>query len=500
MDFRYCSEDELMEQLKTTQGSAMKTSVCLVLLCGGSGTRLWPLSRALHPKPFVRINNTHSLLQQTFLRGMHVADPDHVVVVTGKNFLFKTEDDLKTVNANNTPITFITEPFGRNTAPAVAAAALHLRSLYGPDLVLLVLPADHLIQNEPCFSISVKQAIQLAQSHQLVTFGIQPTRADTQYGYLETEGNRVLNFIEKPTFQKAQDYLKTGRFLWNSGMFCFTTGTLLDQMKKHCPFLLAQTALSLETAQTTQKKLHACIELDEQQFSQVPDLSLDYALMEKTHQAAVVPCAVGWSDVGSWATFGDLIPADSEGNHIQGDVLVENCSGCTLSSQSRLIGALGLHDVVVVETEDAVLVADKKQTHAVKNLYAQLKKNNHQSHKQHVSVHRPWGTYTVLGEGANFKIKRISVDPGARLSLQMHQHRSEHWVVVQGHAHVVNGDQEFVLQTNESTFVPAGQKHRLSNLSQEPCILIEVQSGIYVAEDDIMRFEDLYGRLTETIE
>lgn len=483
-----------------TQGAvAMPAHLHLIptILCGGAGSRLWPVSRELHPKPFIRLADGQSLLQKAYLRGAQLPGVSHLITVTNRELFFKTEDEFGEVNATKASTSFILEPFGRNTAPAIAAAALQVAQMHGSYAILLVLAADHLIADQAAFQQAVFKAVELAQQGKLVTFGIQPHAPETGYGYIESEGNRVLRFVEKPSLDKAQQYLASGRFLWNSGIFCFSAGAMLKQMEQHCPAILAATRSCIEKSRLATGAGFSQLELDASTFSNVPDDSIDCAVMEKSDQVAVVQCNIGWSDIGSWAALGDLDVADAEGNRIQGDAMLHNTRNCTIQTDGRLVGAVGVNNLLIVDTPDALLVADKAQAQDVKHIFANLKAQGHDAHKLHRTVHRPWGAYTVLEEGPGFKIKRIEVKPGAALSLQMHRHRSEHWVVVSGTATVVNGEQEIQLQPNQSTYIPAGHKHRLINLGASPCVMIEVQCGAYVGEDDIERLTDKYGRFYE---
>jgi mannose-1-phosphate guanylyltransferase / mannose-6-phosphate isomerase len=467
------------------------------ILCGGAGSRLWPVSRELHPKPFIRLVDGQSLLQKAWLRGVALPDVAETLTVTNRELFFKTEDEYREVAGTqyqDLANSFILEPFGRNTAPAIAAAALQVAASHGEDALLLVLAADHLITDQPAFAQAVAEAMRLAAQGKLVTFGIQPETPETGYGYIEADGNTVLRFVEKPDLEKAQEYVATGRYLWNSGMFCFSAGTLLREMQLHCPSILAATRACLEQSRRVQGKGYTQIELDPETFGRVPDDSIDYAVMEKSKNVAVVPCSIGWSDIGSWNALGDLTAPDAQGNRIEGEVMLHDVSNCYIQSNQRIVGAVGINNLIVIDTPDAVLVADRNRVQDVKLLYARLKAQGHETHRLHTTVHRPWGTYTVLEEGTHFKIKRIVVKPAASLSLQMHYHRSEHWIVVSGMANVVNGDQEIFVNTNESTYIPAGHKHRLENSGVVDLVMIEVQSGEYLGEDDIVRFEDIYGR------
>jgi len=467
------------------------------ILCGGAGSRLWPVSRELHPKPFIRLADGQSLLQKAWLRGVVLPDVTETLTVTNRELYFKTEDEYREVSGErykDIPNSFILEPFGRNTAPAIAAAALQVAASHGDDALLLVLAADHLITDQSAFALAVEQAMRLAAQGKLVTFGIRPETPETGYGYIEADGNKVVRFVEKPGIEKAQEYVESGNYLWNSGMFCFSAGSMLREMQQHCPDILSATRTCLDQSRKAEGKNHTQIELDPDTFARAPDDSIDYAVMEKSANVAVVPCNIGWSDIGSWNAVGELTPADGQGNRIDGEVMLHDVSNCYIQSKQRIVGALGIDNLVIIDTPDAMLVADRDRAQDVKLLYARLKAQGHATHKLHTTVHRPWGTYTVLEEGPRFKIKRIVVKPGGRLSLQMHHHRSEHWVVVSGMARVVNGDRELFINTDESTYIPAGHKHRLENPGVVDLVMIEVQSGEYLGEDDIVRFEDIYGR------
>jgi len=469
-------------------------SLIPTILCGGAGSRLWPVSRERHPKPFIRLADGQSLLQKAFLRGAALTDVQEVLTVTNRELYFKTEDEFREVNRDKLATSFILEPFGRNTAAAIAAAALHVAATHGEDALMLVLAADHLIADQQAFAAAVDAACALARSGKLVTFGIRPDAPETGYGYIEADGNKVLRFIEKPSLDKAREYLESGRFLWNSGMFCFSAAAMLRAMEAHCPDILAATKACLQQSRVAEGKRFTQLELQAGSFAGVREDSIDYAVMEKSSDVAVVPCDIGWSDIGSWTAIGNLTEADAEGNRIEGEVLLHDVSNCYIQSRDRLVGAVGVDNLVIIDTPDALLVADRARAQDVKHIYAKLKASGHEAHQLHRTVHRPWGSYTVLEDGPRFKIKRIEVKPGASLSLQMHHHRSEHWIVVSGMAKVVNGDKELFVNTNESTFIPAAHKHRLENPGVLDLVMIEVQSGEYLGEDDIVRFEDVYGR------
>jgi mannose-1-phosphate guanylyltransferase len=465
-----------------------------VIICGGAGSRLWPVSRELHPKPFIRLADGQSLLQKAFIRGANLPNVSEILTVTNRDLFFKTEDEYREINAAGLATSFILEPFGRNTAAAIAAATLHIAKTHGDDALMLVLAADHLIADQAAFATAVAQAIALAHEGKLVTFGIQPDAPETGFGYIEADGNKVLRFIEKPNAATAQTYLDAGNFYWNAGMFCFSAGVMLREMQANCPDILNATTHSIAQSRLAEGQGYAQLDLDPNTFKLVPDDSIDYAVMEKSQHVAVVPCNMGWSDIGSWSALGDLTAPDSDGNRINGEVLMHNVTNCYLQSNTRLIGAVGVDNLIIIDTPDALLVADRTNTQDVKHLYSALKAQQHDAHRIHRTVHRPWGTYTILEESERFKIKRIEVKPGASLSLQMHHHRSEHWIVVSGMAKIVNDTQEILLKTNHSTYIPAGHKHRLENPGVLNLVLIEVQSGEYLGEDDIVRFEDIYGR------
>jgi mannose-1-phosphate guanylyltransferase / mannose-6-phosphate isomerase len=486
------------------------------ILCGGAGSRLWPVSRALHPKPFIRLHDGQSLLQKAFLRASELPGVSEVLTVTNAELYFKIHDEYQEVNTNHVGTPYILEPFGRNTAGAIAIAAQYVAANYGEEAIMLVLPADHLIQLQDAFADAVERAVALAQKKCLVTFGIQPERPETGYGYIEVNsvepllpgeagpaGFQIQRFIEKPDLAHAIAYIESGRYLWNAGLFCFSAGDALKEMKATCPEVLSSARACFEASMEFSRD-RTRLSLDPLLFSHVPDVSFDYAVMEplslvQEHEGearlAVVPCSIGWTDIGSWSALGDLMTPDEQGNRVSGDVVLKDTYHCTIQSQNRLVGAVGLENLIIIDTPDALLVANRHQVQDVKYLYEQLKAQGHEVYKLHRTVHRPWGTYTILEEGERFKIKRIEVKPGASLSLQMHHHRSEHWIIVQGTAKVVNGEQSFLVRTNESTYIPAGHQHRLENPGLLPLVMIEVQSGEYLGEDDIVRFEDNYGRV-----
>lgn len=467
-----------------------------VILSGGAGTRLWPVSREFHPKPFICLQDGKSLLQKAFLRAVSLPGVNEVLTVTNRELYFKTKDEYQAVNPGGLSTAFILEPFGRNTAPAVALAASYVAETYGHDSVLLVLPADHLVEDQTAFSEAVGQAYQLAQDGYLVTFGIRPSGPETGYGYIEANGHAVRRFVEKPSPESARAFVSSGRYYWNSGMFCFQVDTTLQEMRSHCPEVIEMAQRCLGASRTARGERLSVIELEPVMFEALPSVSIDYALMEKSEKVAVVACDIGWSDVGSWGALSVLAEADENGNSATGEVVLHDTRNCYIQNDERIVGAVGVENLIIIDTPDALLVVDKTRTQDVRHIYAKLKAQGHEAHKLHRTVHRPWGTYTVLEEGSRFKIKRIVVKPGASLSLQMHRHRSEHWVVVSGTVTVINDDKKTIVRHNESTYIPVGHRHRLENPGATDCVIIEVQCGEYVGEDDIVRFDDVYGRTT----
>src|SRR4249919_1170279 len=462
-----------------------------VILSGGSGTRLWPLSREAHPKQFLPLVGDPSLLQQTWLRLRGLPGAEAPLVVANEEHRFMVAEQLRQAGAS--PAALILEPVGRNTAPAIAVAALQAQA-GGADPVLLVLPSDHVIQDEQGFRDAVLEALPAALEGKLVTFGIVPTAPETGYGYIKaapgTGLRAVERFVEKPDAATAQAYLADGGYFWNSGMFAFRASRYLEELQKTRPEMVAAAREALAKAKPDADFLR----LDKAAFSASPSDSIDYAVMEKTEHAAVLPIAVGWNDVGSWSALWSVVEQDGNGNAHRGDVIARHCRNTLAISDKRLVALIGLTDVVVVDTDDAVLVAHKDRVQEVKEIVAALKQAKRPQATWHRKVYRPWGSYDGIDSGDRFQVKRIIVKPGATLSLQMHHHRAEHWIVVKGTARVTCGEKVFLLGENESTFIPLGSKHRLENPGKMPLELIEVQSGSYLGEDDIVRFEDVYGR------
>jgi mannose-1-phosphate guanylyltransferase/mannose-6-phosphate isomerase len=474
-----------------------------VILSGGAGARLWPVSREAFPKPFIRLSDGTTLLGRALARACRVSGVSHVVTVTNREYYFLTQDEYCKAGSPHWHV-FLLEPVGRNTAPAIAMAALQAVEAHGAGTELLVLPADHLIQDEEGFVADVETARELARTGSLVTFGVPPTHPEPGFGYIEcgapvdSKGSsKVARFVEKPPADQAAGFIATGRFLWNSGMFCFRADAFLEALKACHPVLHAKAQAAWQAANRSKGSR---IDLPEHQFAELPDISVDYAVMEKHPDVAVVRAGFDWNDIGSWNALGTLTVADENGNRTQGETLLVDARDCYIQSDSRMVAAVGVQNLVVVDTPDALLVANKDRVQDVKQIVQQLKLTNHSAHLLHRTVHRPWGTYTMLEEGPGYKIKRIVVKAGASLSMQMHHHRSEHWVVINGTARVVNGDQQLVIRPNESTFIPMGHKHRLSNPGKEDVVIIEVQAGAYLGEDDIVRFDDIYGRAEVTPE
>jgi len=469
-----------------------------IILSGGSGTRLWPVSREATPKPFMKIAGGKSLLQLTWERACALPGVSHAAVVTNLAYSYKTAEELMDESGAK-QISLLLEPVGRNTAPAVALAALWAQAKFGSDVVLVVLAADHLIDKPAEFGDAVADAAALAQREgRLVLFGIEPSSPDTGYGYIEwglplarSSAHEVARFVEKPTVEKATEYLRAGNFVWNSGMFCFTAAAILAALDKHAPDVLHA---AQRVAQRSAMDASGQVLFDAASFSELPNVSIDYAVMEKAANVAVIPCAFGWSDIGSWKAVAETRETDEAGNSTEGDTILVNSRRTYLRSEDRLVAAVGVEDLVVIDTPDAVLVAHKDSSQQVKDIVAKLKKDGHITAKEHLTVHRPWGKYTVLHDAPQFKVKRIEVSPGKKLSLQLHQKRSEHWVVVRGTAHVTVGERVVDLAPNESIYVPMQVQHRIENATDQTLTMVEVQCGDYLGEDDIVRFSDDFGR------
>ncbi len=466
------------------------SKVHAVILAGGSGSRLWPLSRQHLPKQFLVLDGDASLLQTTINRLSPTIKAENVMIVTQESHA-KGEAYHALL-----PYKALYEPIGRNTAPAIALAAACLM-MAGDDPVMVVLPADHIIKDEKRFREHLDVAIQAAQTGKLVTFGIQPTRPDTGFGYIKAHrvvGEQVYGverFTEKPDHATAERFLEEGGYYWNSGMFVWRASVILAEIERYLPavYQILQTIIAESRAGATFQQAV------EKHFSAMPSISIDYGVLEKSEHVSLIPCDIGWNDVGSWQAVHEISPNDEHGNALQGNVIAIDCSNSLIRAEKRLVAAIGVENLCVIETVDAVLISKNDQTQRVREVVDVLQQRGATEHIYHTKVNRPWGSYTVLEEDPEgFKLKRIEVAPGARLSLQSHEHRSEHWVVVSGTATVTNGDQIITVHKNQSTYIPIGTKHRLENLGTEPLHIVEIQVGEYLGEDDIQRYEDNYGR------
>ena len=464
-----------------------------VILSGGSGTRLWPLSRAALPKQFLPLLSEHTLFQETLLRLKGYPDMAAPLVVCNNEHRFLAAEQLLAINTK--PLLQILEPVGRNTAPAVAIAAFAAMA-NDEHAILLVLSADHLIQDVTGFHGSIRSAVALAKQDKLVTFGITPDEPATGFGYIErgaalgSDGYAVARFVEKPDLETARKFLASGNFFWNSGMFVFKASVYLNELQAHRPEIYKAAHLSW---QKSTHDLDFC-RLDENEFANCPSDSIDYALMERTKAAAMVTVDIGWSDIGSWSSLAEVSDQDARGNAVRGDVYIAETNNSYVRAETRMVAAIGVKDLVIVETADAVLVMHKDMAQDVKHAVEYLKQAQRTEHLIHRRAYRPWGYYEGIDVGERFQVKRIMVKPGSKLSLQMHHHRAEHWVIVSGTAKVTCGDEARLLHENQSTYIPIGMTHRLENVGKLPLYMIEVQSGSYLGEDDIVRFEDDYKR------
>ncbi len=469
-----------------------------VILSGGAGTRLWPVSRRAHPKPFMELVDGETLAEKTFIRAKAVTGNAPVITVTSRDYYFYTRDLYAGIKNKTGDEHFLLEPMGRNTAPAIALAAMCVRDKVHENASMLVMPADHLIADLRNFEASVKEAHQLSNEGFLVTFGIHPTHAETGYGYIRqgealtmNGGYRVAEFVEKPNEATAIQYLESGDYHWNSGMFCFQAHTFLESLKRYAPDVYKAAIRVWEATDKSRSPMEFPAEL----FSECPSISVDYAVMERADNTAVVASNFGWSDIGSWKAISELYESDEAGNRIKGKAILVGSTDCFVQGGDRIIAAVGVNNLIIVDTGDAVLVSDRHQAQDVKEVVAQLSELKHEAVNFHKTVHRPWGSYTILEDAADCKVKRLVIKPGQVLSLQRHHRRAEHWTVVKGTAKVRLGDQEFLLEANQSTYVPIETLHRLENPGDEDIHLIEVQTGNYFGEDDIERLEDIYGRI-----
>lgn len=464
-----------------------------IIMAGGSGSRLWPLSRQLNPKQFLRLADPDWSMLQATIQRLHALEVRTPKLICNEQHRFLAAEQLRQQGIKGAKI--LLEPVGRNTAPAIALAAIQaLEEIDDP--VLLVLAADHLIKDHSTFHSSINAALPLALAGKLVTFGIVPTSPETGYGYIEQGqplpegGFAVSRFVEKPDISTAQEYLATGSYFWNSGMFMFRAQRYLDELSLHRPEIMQ----ACRTALAGGSKDMDFVRIDAEAFAACPDDSIDYAVMEKTAHAAMVTLDAGWSDIGSWSALWDVSKKDAENNALKGDVITENTQDCYIHAESRLVATVGVENLVVVETKDAVLVTRKDCVQDVKKVVERLKNDGRHEHMNHREVYRPWGVYDSIDNGHRYQVKRITVKPGAKLSVQMHHHRAEHWIVVSGTAKVTNGEKTYLVTENQSTYIPIGQVHSLENPGVIDLELIEVQSGSYLGEDDIVRFEDKYGR------
>ena len=448
-----------------------------IILCGGSGTRLWPISRTLMPKQFVKFFSDRSLFQLTVERNNSLCSNQFIVSNTEQYFL--ALDQLSELH--QTAQKYLLEPMGRNTAPAIALACMEL----SPEEIVLITPSDHLIKNQSAYNKAVARAKELAEQGYLVTFGITPSFAETGFGYIEADGEEVLNFKEKPDLQTAEEYIKAGNYYWNSGMFCFRAGAFLDELQKYSPKVYEASKAAYENASKD-----SMIRIKHEDMLSIPEDSIDYAVMEKSDKVKVIPSDIGWSDVGSFDALYDELPKDEDGNTQNPHHIAIDSKNNLVYGNEKKIATVDIDDCIIVDTGDALLISKKGSSQKVKKVVEKLKEQNSELHNIHLTGHRPWGTYTVLEDSIGYKIKRIEVKPNKRLSLQKHLHRNEHWIVVSGTATVTVGEKNFTVSPNESTYIKAGELHRLANDGKIPLIIIEAQVGEYTGEDDIIRIED----------
>lgn len=474
-----------------------------VIFCGGAGTRLWPLSREKHPKPFLKLPDGQSLLQKTCERLLGLPQLSDILIVTTIELYAKTQAEIQQSPINTLRLHYLLEPVAKNTAASVAAATVYAKNNFGEDAVLLIMPSDHLIEDRQGFQKALEAASSPAASGYIATFGMLPYYPETGYGYIkkgqqlsntDSQVYEVLEFIEKPAVQIAATYVSSGDYLWNSGMFCLSVRTSYAAFKLFAEDILNGVAASLRNSSAQCHEQASVTKMLPVPFNPLREISFDYAIMEHFPQIAVVACYFKWNDIGTWKAWGQLISADENGNRFVGHVVAEATKDCFVHANQRLVSTLGVENLVVIDTPDALLIADTAQTDNLKSIVNKLKTINQSVVQEHKTVPRPWGEYTILEEGIGFKIKKIMVLPGQKLSLQLHEHRSEHWVVVDGIAQVTNNENTYILNINESTFIPPRHKHRLENPGTKPLVIIEVQAGGYLGEDDIIRFDDIYGR------
>src|SRR5437899_8106784 len=477
-----------------------------VIVSGGAGTRLWPLSREMAPKAFLRLRDGETLVGKTAIRALSLPGVAELLTVTNRELYFHTKDLYAELGDRSPRVaSYVLEPFGRNTAPAIALAAMAVEARHGGEAVMLILPADHLIADQDAFAAAVARAAALAGERMLVTFGITPTRPETGFGYLECgdaldhsgaapAAFRARRFVEKPDAATARSHVAAGNFVWNSGMFCFTASAILGAMERHAGSLLGAVQRCADALRSGDASM---MEIDPDLFASVPDISIDYAVMEPAAEAgevAVVRGTFDWTDVGSWQAVAELAPPDAHGNRGQGERISIATANTFVHADHRVVATVGVENLAIVDTPDALLVAHRDALQRVREVVAELKARGNDAYREPRTVTRPWGAYTVLHDGPGFKLKRIEIKPGAALSLQLHHKRSEHWVVVAGTATVTRGDEVFAVASQGSTYIPVETKHRLENAGGSPLVIIEVQCGDYLGEDDIVRFEDRYGR------
>jgi mannose-1-phosphate guanylyltransferase / mannose-6-phosphate isomerase len=457
----------------------------IIILAGGGGTRLFPLSRTCYPKQFLQLGNDQSLLAQTVKRFLPLVKASDIIIVTNKDYRHHVKSELAACDAKDAHI--LLEPVARNTAPAIAIAVRYCLEALGsaPDEVVFVSTSDHIIRPNEVFGQSVRQAVTIAEQDKIVTFGVKPDKPETGYGYIQAgekygSGFVVDSFKEKPDKQTAEEYVASGNYYWNSGMFAFSLKCFLEELQQFEPEIYDLTSRPLKDLLND--------------FENMPNISIDYAVAERSSRVVTIPLTAYWNDIGSWDAIYEVMDKDSSGNALKGDCIPIDCKNSLMSGRNRLIAGIGLEDILVVETDDVILVAKKGESQKVKDLVQELKRRNRKEAEEHTTMFRPWGSYTVLGEGPGYKMKKIAVHSGARLSLQLHYHRSEHWIVIGGTAKVTIGEHEQMVHENESVFIPPTTKHRLENPGKIPLEIIEVQNGKYLEEDDIVRFDDVYGR------
>ena len=465
-----------------------------IILSGGVGSRLWPLSRKDHPKPFIELDDGESLLQKCYARSIDVSDYNEVVTVTNADLFHQSQCEFSKIASSTFKNTFLCEPVSRNTTASIALASHYAISAHGDESVILVVPADHLINDLQAFAQAIKDAEKLAHQSKLVTLGIKPSSPKTGYGYILSSGCHVKKFVEKPDRETAEKYIANGNYFWNSGIFCMKPSIFLEELNLLAPDIAKDTAKAMAGARKNYSENIRRHDIRHPDFEHIRSISVDYAVFEKSQNIDIVKCDIGWSDVGSWNDLGSLLPADKSKNNILGNAISKETNNCTIYGGERLIATYGIKDLIISDTDDALLIVSKDNDQDVTSIVDELKSRNDPIYKQSPTVHRPWGTYTVLQESVGFKVKRIQVKPGNKLSLQSHKYRSEHWIVVSGKAFVTKDEEQIELLPNQSIYIPKGHRHRLENRETEQLIVVEVQCGDYLGEDDIVRYDDIYQR------